>query len=138
MSTETTTATTERSTGRRRPDGDQTKRRVGEACYGDYPGVDRVPKKKPAKKRAKKSASQRTAKTTTPSNKTPRGLWPVGTFVKFLGGARLKNRWLKKGMVGRVFGYRPGRKGGGLYAIRFEGGVTLLATKRVSKRGGTR
>ena len=42
------------------------------------------------------------------------------------------------GMAGRVFGYRPGQTGGGLYAVRFEGGTTLLSTKRVRKAGGAR
>lgn len=81
--------------------------------------------KKTAKKRAK-------TKPVMYSNVAPKGLWPVGTTVKYLGGARLKNTWLKKNAVGRVFGYRPG-KTGGLYAVRFEGGATLLSTKRVAK-----
>ncbi len=40
---------------------------------------------------------------------------------------------LTKRAVGRIFAYRPGRKGGGLYAIRFEKGSTLLSTKRVGR-----
>ena len=35
--------------------------------------------------------------------------------------------------MGGVFGYRLGRKGGGLYAVRFEKGSTLLLTTRVAK-----
>jgi hypothetical protein len=90
-----------------------------------------VPKRKPARK----AARTRRAKTPPPSysNETPKGLWPVGTTVKYLGGSKLKNQWLKKGAVGRVFGYRPGRKGGGLYAVRFKGHATLLSTQRVAK-----
>ena len=96
-----------------------------------------APKRKPAKKpEAKKPASARTAKTTTTasySNKTPKGLWAVGTTVTYHGGSKLHNDWLKKGAVGRVFGYRPGQTGGGLYAVRFEKGSTLLSTTRVAK-----
>ena len=107
---------------------DQAKDRAGEACYGDYPG--RTPLKTTRKKTTRKPAK---AKATMYTSKPPAGLWPVGTTVKYLGGSKLKNRWLKKGMTGRVFGYRPGRKAGGLYAIRFEKGTTLLSTKRVTK-----
>jgi hypothetical protein len=84
------------------------------------------PRKKPTRKPVKTKAPLYTAK-------PPAGLWAVGTFVKYTGGSKLKNRWLKKGMVGRVFGYRPGRTGGGLYAVRFEGGATLLSVKRVKR-----
>jgi hypothetical protein len=93
-------------------------------------------RKPPSRKPAKKSASPRAAKTTTTASytsDTPKGLWPVGTMVTYLGGSTLKNDWLKKGAVGRVYGYRPGKTGGGLYAVRFEQGATLLSTKRVAK-----
>ena len=98
----------------------------------------RTPMKTTRKKTTRKPAK---AKATTYTSKPPAGLWAVGTMVKYTGGAKLKNDWLKKGMTGRVFGYRPGRKAGGLYAIRFESGATLLSVKRVkrvSKAGGTR
>ncbi len=97
-------------------------------------------KKKPAPKARKKAAKKKvtrtktTAKVISYTNKAPSGLFPVGTSVKYAGGARIKNSWLKKGAVGRVFGYRPGKTGGGLYAVRFEGGkTTLLSAQRVTK-----
>jgi hypothetical protein len=82
---------------------------------------------------AKKKSAKKSAKPISYTSTTPSGLMPVGTTVKYIGGAKLKNDWLKKNAVGRVFGYRPGRKGGGLYAVRFEGGATLLSVKRIEK-----
>jgi hypothetical protein len=89
-------------------------------------------KSQPKVKGARKGKAGK-GKAVTYSNEPPRGLWPVGTIVRYAGGAKLRNDWLKKGAVGRVFGYRPGKTGGGLYAVRFEGGATLLSTKRVER-----
>ena len=87
-----------------------------------------------ARKKAKTTkAKPATAKPVMYSSAPPKGLWPVGTQVKYLGGSKLRNDWLKKGAEGRVFGYRPGKTGGGLYKIRFEKGSTLLSVKRVEK-----
>jgi hypothetical protein len=130
--------------------------RAGLKKLDDHGTAPPAPKKKPAKKSASPGTSDctgdppppmattkdrrgrrmvRAKKTTTASytHDTPKGLWAVGTMVKYLGGSKLKNDWLKKGAVGRVFGYRPGKTGGGLYAIRFEQGSTLLSTPRVAK-----
>jgi hypothetical protein len=104
----------------------------------DRPALRKLDSGRTPKKTTRKKTRRAKAKAIMYSSKPPTGLMPVGTMVTYRGGARLRNDWLRKGMTGRVFGYRPGKTGGGLYAIRFEKGVTLFSAKRVERPAAPR